>query len=628
MSTLLNPIIHLITGAVFAPCMFVCSHPRMHLTRFILCSGSSHRSSATHGSAVRATFTFVLLAVVVLIIVAGGCARPSRNVTTREGKGGVRLGGMYRVNMLRGNPSGLDPVIITSKLADDIAMQIFDRLITFDSNLVVQPELATSWDISGDGLRYTFHLRSDVKFHNNVCFPSGIGRKLVASDVIYSLSRCCDTRARSAAFWVFKDKVLGANEAFERSRSLDAGVALTVRGIQAPNDSTVIITLARPYSPFLLQLSNALGCVVPAEAVNYYGKDFFRHPVGSGPFRFVSWKDDHELVLERNPEYWEVDESGNRLPYLDNIRFSFITDDKVQFQEFVAGNLEESFSIPNEIFPVLFNIETKQPRKAFPFVIQQRPAMLTWFIDFLCTRPPFDNADVRRAFSYAVDREKLVRYVLRNAPYSAANYGITPPVMAGYNTTAIQGISFKEETAREYLRKAGYPDGKGFPEVTLSVYPEPRLLQTAEAVQAMLTQTLNVKIKLQVIQFAQLLDMAEAGKLSMWGTRWYGDYPDVENYLSLLDGSLVPTDSTQPSYPNSTRYNNNSMNTLLAKAVATVDDSTRLKLYTEAEKIATADAPCLLLFYEMHYRLLQPHVRNYPLDAMNRMYLKRVWFSW
>jgi peptide/nickel transport system substrate-binding protein len=102
----------------------------------------------------------------------------------------------------------------------------------------------------------------------------------------------------------------------------------------------------------------------------------------------------------------------------------------------------------------------------------------------------------------------------------------------------------------------------------------------------------------------------------------------VENYLSLLDGSLVPTDSTQPSYPNSTRYNNNSMNTLLAKAVATVDDSTRLKLYTEAEKIATADAPCLLLFYEMHYRLLQPHVRNYPLDAMNRMYLKRVWFSW
>jgi peptide/nickel transport system substrate-binding protein len=200
--------------------------------------------------------------------------------------------------------------------------------------------------------------------------------------------------------------------------------------------------------------------------------------------------------------------------------------------------------------------------------------------------------------------------------------------MAGYNTTAIQGISFKEETAREYLRKAGYPDGKGFPEVTLSVYPEPRLLQTAEAVQAMLTQTLNVKIKLQVIQFAQLLDMAEAGKLSMWGTRWYGDYPDVENYLSLLDGSLVPTDSTQPSYPNSTRYNNNSMNTLLAKAVATVDDSTRLKLYTEAEKIATADAPCLLLFYEMHYRLLQPHVRNYPLDAMNRMYLKRVWFSW
>ena len=143
----------------------------------------------------------------------------------------------------------------------------------------------------------------------------------------------------------------------------------------------------------------------------------------------------------------------------------------------------------------------------------------------------------------------------------------------------------------------------------------------------MISQTLNVNIKLQILQFAKLLDMAEAGSLSMWGTRWYGDYPDVENYLSLLDGSLVPSDSTQPSYPNSTRYNNPVFNDLLARAVSTTSDSVRLRLYAQAEATAIPDAPCILLFYEMHYRLLQPWVRNYPLDALNRVCLKRAWFD-
>jgi peptide/nickel transport system substrate-binding protein len=139
--------------------------------------------------------------------------------------------------------------------------------------------------------------------------------------------------------------------------------------------------------------------------------------------------------------------------------------------------------------------------------------MLTWFVDFLCTKAPFDNADVRRAFAYAVDREKLVRYVLRNAPYAPAHNGITPPVMSGYSITQLSGIVFDEQKARDYLQKAGYPNGKGFPEVTLSVYPDPRLLQIAEALQGMISQTLNVNIKLQILQFAKLLDMAEAGSL-------------------------------------------------------------------------------------------------------------------
>ncbi len=571
-----------------------------------------------------------------MVIAVGLCAcTPERpRHVLREALGGAHYGGTYRINMIRGNPGGLDPVLISSKLADDLALQIYDRLITFDSTLSIVPELALRWEYDPKSLVYTFHLRTDVVFQDDPCFPEGRGRAMISRDVAYSLSRCCDPRTRSVAFWVFKDKVPGANEYFElrsdpsfQEPASHNGYHNIVPGFSCPDDSTFCIRLTKAYAPFLMQLANALGCVVPYEAVEYYKKDFFRHPVGTGAFRMRHWADDHEMLLERNPHYWKLDRHGNRLPFFDAIRVSFITDDKVQFQEFVAQNLDESFTIPTEMFGVLFDPETKTLRKNFDFVVQQKPAMLSWFIDFLCSKPPFDNVHLRRALAYSIDREKLVRFVLRNAPFAPALHGITPPVMPGYTIDSIPGFSFNPKRAREELRAAGFEDGSNVPELTLSVYPEPRLLQVAESIQHMIHENLNIRIKIQVLQFAQLLEMAEAGKLSMWGTRWYGDYPDVENYLALWDGSLVPKDSSQPSYPNSTRYVNPDMSTMLERAMAEPNIDQRYRYYYEAERSASIDAPSIMLFYEMHYRLLQPNVRNYPLDAMNRIQLKEAWFD-
>ncbi|MBL7997122.1 MAG: ABC transporter substrate-binding protein [Candidatus Kapabacteria bacterium] len=553
---------------------------------------------------------------------------PERKTTAlRPAKGGRNYGGYHRMNMIRGNPSGLDPVMITSTLADDIALQIYNRLISFDSSLNVVPELASSWDIRNNGTQYVFHLRSDVRFHNDVCFPKSAGRRMTAHDVVYSYKRCCDPTTKSAQFWVFKDKVIGANEYYaarrEKRSQPDA-----IRGLYATNDTTVIIELTRPYAPFLMQLANALGCVVPREAVEYYGADFFRHPVGTGAFRLSAWNNDYQMTLARNPDYWEYDSDGNRLPYLDSIRISFVTDDKVQYQQFVSGELEESLGIPTEFFPIIYDTKTRTPRPLDNAVVQSKPAMLTWFIDFLCTKPPFNNVHLRRACSYSIDRERIVKFVLRNSPHSPATNGITPPVFPGYATDSIQGIQFNPRQALNELRLGGYANGSDVPPITLHIYPEPRLIQVAEAVQQMLSENLNIKMTIKVIQFAQLLDLAEKGDLMMWGTRWYGDYPDAENYLSLLDGSLVPTDNSQPSYPNSTRYNNTIASNLLARAVATTDITERNALYRNAEQRSIKDAPAILLFYEMHYRLLRPYICNYPLDPMNRIQLRYVWYDY
>lgn len=563
-----------------------------------------------------------------ILLLAGlftGCPKHEQS-TLRAAKDGKFYGGTYRINMVRGNPNGLDPVIINSKLADDLALQVYDRLISFDSSLNTIPELATSWEISPDGKLYRFHLRTDVYFHDNPCFPNGTGRRMVARDVEYSLTRCCDPGTRSVHFWAFKDRVVGATEYYTAQLEKRAS-GMSVSGIRAVNDSTLEIELLRPSAPFLLTLANSLGCVVPREAVEKYGADFFQNPVGTGPYIFEKWDHDRQMTMRRNPKYWQHDKAGNQLPFFDNLFVSFIKDDKIQLQEFSKGNLDECFTIPTEFLDNVMDAGRNAKPPYDKFIFQKQPAMCSWFLDFLCTKPPFNNVDVRRAFSLAIDREKIVRYVLRNAPYAPAIHGITPPVMPNYSIDSIPGFGLDLPKAREYMAKAGFPNGKGFPAVQLHIYPEPRLVQVAEAVQKMLDEALNVKVEIKTVQFAELLALAEQGKLNFWGTRWYGDYPDAENFINLLDGALVPKSDNEPSYPNSTRYSNPAASEALAKAVSSTSIAERMSNYRAAETLAMKDAPAVMLFYEMHYRMLQPNVRNYPLDAMARVVLKHSWFT-
>ena len=554
-----------------------------------------------------------------------GCSKQEEQ-TLVSAKGDKNYGGTFRINMIRGNPNGLDPVIINSKLADDIALQVYDRLISFDSSLGVIPEAASSWEISEDGKQYIFHIKTGIRFHDNQCFKGGKGRLMIAKDIEYSLIRACDPKARTVHYWAFKDKVLGANEFYE---GRVAGKQLNnIEGIKAINDSTLKIQLIRPYSPFLLLLANSLGCIVPKEAVDFYGRDFFQHPVGTGPFIFEEWRPDISMTFKRNPQYWQKDEHGNSLPFLDKIVFSFIKDDKIQLKEFTDGNFDECFTLPTEFFEDIIDTKTKKTKGIYnQYQLQTEPALLTWFIDYLCTQAPFDNPNIRRAFSYAIDRKSIVKYVLKDAPFGPAFHGITPPVFKNYDINLIPGFDLNVQKARELLANAGYPNGKNFPRITFHIYPEPRLVQVAEAVRSMIKNNLGIELQIQTIQFSEFLELAEQGKLSMWGTRWYGDYPDPENYINLLDGALVPNTMQEPSYPNSTRYKNAEASALFSQAMAENNETKRMDLYRKAESIAIADAPATMLFYENHYRLLQPWVHGYPLNGLARIVLKDAWFS-
>jgi peptide/nickel transport system substrate-binding protein len=571
--------------------------------------------------------------VLLLALVAGGCKqRGMPDVSALRPAAGDRwYGGIYRVNET-GELRSLDPVAINDVTSAHIAENIYDQLLYFDADLNLTCELAERWEISPDGRAYTYYLRRGVYFHDDPCFPGGKGRELTAEDVAYSLTRCCDARTGTLSADYFRGKVVGAEEFYDATREAAATGAeprvKSVRGFRVIDRYTFRIELVEPFGPFEYYVAMNFTGIHPREAVEYYGKDFFQHPVGTGPFRFVRWTPDRECVLVRNERYWKRDSAGNRLPYLDGVRFTFVKDDKVQFLEFTEGNLDECYRIPSEFFPLVVN-EQKQLRSAFRrFQLLRVPALSTQYYGMVTTHPVFADRRVRQAFCYAVDRERILRYVLKGQGGEPAHHGLVPPAMPDYPARSVVGYRFDPSKARQLLADAGFPMGRGFPAIELQLNSGGGRNQlVAEAVQSQLAEVLGIRIGLKMVEFARHLDEIDHGRAPFFRLGWIADYPDPESFLNLFYGKLVPRDSSAPSPLNSTRYRNPRYDELFESARRTLDRHQRNQLFARAEQIAIADAPMVLLFYDEDYRLLQPYIRGYRNNAMDRRQYAYVWFD-
>lgn len=550
--------------------------------------------------------------------------------TMRPANGGIYYGGIFRDNE-NGELRSLDPVGVNDASSAHIATNIYDNLLTFDADLQLQPELATRWEISDDGTVYTYHLSTDVVFHNDACFANGIGRRMTAHDVKYSFTRVCDFRANTKGYDYLKAKVVGADAYYDATRAVFEShgepAVKGVSGFEVIDDSTFAIHLVKPFAPFEQIVALHQMFIHPHEAVEKYGENFFQHPVGTGPFSFVSWTPDRSLVLTRNPKYWHFDEHGNRLPYLDGIRYSFMRDDKMQLLEFKAGNLEESFRIANEYFGDIVD-EQKQPKGAYAhYQLLHKTALSTQYYGMLNTDPVFRDPRIRRAFNYAIDKDRIIKYVLRGQASGPAVFGLVPPAMPGYASNEIHGYSYDPAKARQLLAEAGYPEGKGFPDVTLQLNAGGgRNVSIAETIQGMLKENLNISINLTQVEFAQHLDAIDAGRAAFYRLGWIADYPEPESFLNLYYGKLVPPGGGV-SPINSVRFKNPMFDSLFEAALSTTDRAARMKLYQKAEQIAINEAPMLLIMYDEDYRFLQPYVRNYQNNAMDRRIYKYVWFD-
>lgn len=550
------------------------------------------------------------------------------HVEFREGNGGVYYGGVFKSNEVEDFRS-LFPLSVTEVAADHIAKQVYEGLIKqSQEDLTILPSLAEQLDFSNDASVWTFYIHRGVKFHDDECFPGGVGREVTAHDFKYCFDRLCTASPDNNYFGnTFKGRVKGADEYFQSTvdkKPLPGGVS----GVQVIDNYTIKITLVQPFAGFLNILSTA-GCwVYPKEAYEKYGVSMRTRCVGTGPFKQKTVKEGESVVLERNANYWESDEFGNKLPYLDGLKYTFIREKKSEFLEFKRGNLDMIFQLPVEMISEILGEFDDAKEVNAPFEMQVAPAMSTFFFGFQHNSDIFGKKDVRLAFNYAINRDKIVDNILQGEGIPGI-YGIIPPAFKGYHNKELVGYTFDVEKARKYLAAAGYPNGKKFPKITLQTNAGggDRNIQVCEAVQKMLKENLNIEVEVNVVPIGEHFERIESGKTLFWKSHWIADYPDPETFLTLLSSRHIPKNVMDKPYLNSMRYRSAKFDTLFAHAMKELNDRKRMKLYLEADQIGIDDAAIMPVFYDENYRLLKPYVKNFPANAMEYRDMSRVYFD-
>ena len=532
------------------------------------------------------TYCLVLLAVAL----SSSCERQkaTKNASPKH---------VFHYNQINGVTS-LDPAFARSQTNIWAVSHLFNGLVQLDEDLQVQPCIAKSWEVSEDGLTYTFHLRGDIYFHDNEAFTGGVGRKVVAHDVVFSFNRIIDTVLNSPGSWIFNDRVA------------------TAQPFSAPNDSTFFLRLQKPFRPMMGILTMQYCSVVPKEAVTHYGKAFRSQPVGTGPFRFKRWLEGQALFLLKNDNYFEY-RNGQRLPYLDGVRVSFIPDRKTAYLELINDRLDfmsglES-SIVNELLTPEGLLQPKQ-REILQFI--KSPFLNTEYLGInmqLEAGHPLRNKLIRQALNYGIDRAQMLRS-LRNSVGQPARSGFTPTGLPSFDPQAVPGYRYDPDKARALLAEAGFPNGKGLPSIKLMTNKDYLDLCT------FITrhwEDIGVKVEIDVLESATLRQMMRKSQAPFFRASWIADYPDAESFLSMFY-------SKNPAPPNYTRFSNAAFDGYYERALNENNDSLRYDLYHKMERILVEEAPVIFLFYDETSLFARRDIENISKNAINLLELSEV----
>ena len=502
---------------------------------------------------------------------------------------GPKKGGTLRA-AFNSDPPTLDPAQATDTTSSAVIRQIFDTLVELDATLKPVPALAERWSISKDQRVYTFALRRGVRFHH--------GRELKSADVKFSFERA----AKGKRPWVF-EKIVGA-KAFLNGQASEIG------GIRALDDLTVEITLDRPFAPFLSLIAYDAASIVPREEAQRRGAEFASHPVGTGAFRFVSWRRDDQVVLEAFLGHFRG------APYLDRVVFRIIPAEITRFNEYKAGQLEWSDIPTGHCRAVQRDPGLKQEVAIWSI-------LGTHAVRFNVERPPFGDRRVRQAVAHAIEPQAIVSGLLEGCVDERK--GILPPAMPGFNR-AVAALRTDRAEARRLLAAAGFPGGKGLGPLTFNYNTGDLNQRIAELLQSQLKE-IGLTLELRRLDWAAHIKLVDEGRAPFFRQGWIADYPDPENFLTVLFHSR-----NIGAAGNTSRYRNPALDRLLDEADGMAPGPDRFRRYQEAEQLVLDDAAWISFYHYTSRALIKQYVKGLersPLSSAPEFLapLRKVWLD-
>jgi len=492
------------------------------------------------------------------------------------------------------NIGTLDPAFASNPQIIWPTNQLFNSLVQLDDSLNIEPDIAKSWTINDSTLTYTFILRDDVFFHKNQVFGKDSTRTVTAYDFEYSFNRLLDEKVASRGRWVLNN----------------------VDEFKAENDTVFSIRLKQAFPAFLGILSMRYCSVVPREAVEYYGNDFRSNPVGTGPFVFKLWEENVKLVLRKNPIYFEKDEEGNSLPYLEAVAITFLPDKQSEFLQFAQGKIDFVSGLDNSYKDEIVTTRGKLKDKYKDRVkLITSPYLNTEYLGVFmdAKAPQIQSKALRQAINYGFDRLKMITY-LRNGMGIPAVNGFIPKGLPGFDN--IEGYSYQPDKARQLVKQYIEETGDQHPKITIGTNSQ--YLDLCEYIQREL-EKIGITVTIDVMPPSTLRQMKSSGELDIFRASWIADYPDAENYLSLFYSP-----NFTPKGPNYTHFKNEVFDSLYVYALSISNISKRKLIYTQMDSIIMAEAPVIPLFYDMAIRFVSKKVTGLGINPQNFLVLKRV----
>jgi oligopeptide transport system substrate-binding protein len=482
------------------------------------------------------------------------------------------------------DPVTLDPAVVADATSHDYIVQIYSGLVQFDEQLETVPDIAANWSVSQDRLTYTFYLRDDVVFQD--------GRRVSAADFKYSWERACNPATGSSVAGEYLGDIVGAKDVLE-------GRATEISGVRVVNDTTLEVTIDAPKVYFLSKLTYPTSFVVDKNNVSK-GGEWWRQPNGTGPFKLKEWQENSSFILERNERYY------GEMARVESVEYMLWSG--------VPMNLYETGQIDVAGVSVSYIDRVNDPAGPFSTELQIAPELSFSWIGFNTTRPPFDDVNVRKAFTMALDKDRIISLTFRDLVQRAD--GILPPGLPGYNPDLV-GLGYDVDEAKELIKQSTYGDVSNLPPITLTTsgyggYISPVL----EAAVTQWRDNLGVEVTVRVLDPDYYVYHLMAEKDEMFDMGWIADYPRPEDFLDVLFRTGAEN--------NFGEYSNPAVDAILEQAGVEADAAKGLALYRQAEQMLVDDAAVLPLWFGENYILVKPYVQGYELNELGFAWLNKV----